>query len=783
MLLNRLSLILLLTPAALMPSGKPAKTLQQIRRELAAQRVAANNANDSSVPRPSTSYAIGDPAAHLPVPENKSKIPDSKQEGEREDRKEPEQPRKQSAQITEEKKPLAKPTQREEQKECEEAILRHAQDDRVERKKPKPEEAKEQEKNNLPQSLVDLQKLSPEEFRAYLAGLRSNAAELLQKIVGELPDEFLAQQQQPVTRQMIVALVGREIDRLLDVIDDSISSDPLFNAVDSQDIQDIAQFFQQHPDSINKRDRRRLTLINPKSLMQLFNKTLAIFKKVRPGLITGAIPIASRLDVAVDSLNSHEWQTLRELFLFIFDWFANSHNGFTPLMRFAAANHTAGVELCIAKKADLYAKVALCPWMVDRTIKINIKQLMSLLFKDAINVPSTYWNVGISNGARWLHRMVTRVYESSISEDGTAILSDTVLGKNREIRHGELISDLDALSLAAIGGHQETVALLTEALLDGFANKNDEEQQNCINSIYEAIHKLILYSDLISTDVADGLLEAMGIREKPTHDQYKAIVCNLIEAARIIYEIKVQIGNGAYYREKISKTFENAIKHGTTDMLQVIAESLADLSGSLSIQWLDLIQHSTCGEKLAVLFTVDAAPGSLIAQLREFMLTTTEHNQQLNPIFLNRLKEFIREQQSIKLQMDHMINPELPPVLSDLVRGYASAHHRQLPAEVIQRIFACWLQKETIMARLKELLNACMDLKLRRQSDQIYQVLLLHTTQPYTADTLAMSLEMLAQINPKTKIQYFGGPTEISILLQPIVNDIKKEIERLRSVI
>lgn len=90
-------------------------------------------------------------------------------------------------------------------------------------------------------------------------------------------------------------------------------------------------------------------------------------------------------------------------------------------------------------------------------------------------------------------------------------------------------------------------------------------------------------------------------------------------------------------------------------------------------------------------------------------------------------------------------------------------------------------RKQQLLSRLKELQDVAHSNKLAAMVKQVDFARELIQEQPYNANVLSIVVDALQAINGKAKIKYFGQTTDISFLLEPIIDTINRDIKRLRS--
>ncbi len=90
------------------------------------------------------------------------------------------------------------------------------------------------------------------------------------------------------------------------------------------------------------------------------------------------------------------------------------------------------------------------------------------------------------------------------------------------------------------------------------------------------------------------------------------------------------------------------------------------------------------------------------------------------------------------------------------------------------------LQRQTIMARLRELHEVAEENKIPRAATNAQNALVLLQAEAYTHDVLMSVQEFVNSINGNLKIRYVDQQTTLKTLLDPIKDDISREIRKLR---
>lgn len=477
--------------------------------------------------------------------------------------------------------------------------------------------------------------------------------------------------------------------------------------------------------------------------------------------------------------------------------------GFLPLHRAAAHGNTDIIKLLLNHRADAAPVCTLRPWMAPSHIVIDEQILEHHSFKD-------------------LTHPVTHATRTN--------LFDLIL-KNHNINY--LADNLDPLQLAAIAGHTEAVeALLAHITADLDEYSGEQAYKNVIRQIINPIYGLINHSNMERCPEVTPILNLMGIHEEPKYGNYPAIIKRLFKAIATILQLEDDGGYALDTDEGIRYLLRTIMLYGSEHVARAPAEAFAKTPVE-SIQWERptgqwdynkfppapvteswferLVRDTNCGEKVGILFSINADPKSAVWQLREGMLEYLQKNPKQNPEFLRRLKNYVEEERATARNMKE-VNKKLIPDLAAIVSAYAAPHpvskkvaawilaiDRQVPlayeekeqkerksdekkdsssasnAKLNQR------KQQELLARLTELQNVIEQNKITGARLAALNVMQLVKTQPYTADVLRLTRELVSAINTTAKINYVESTTTLNFLLEPIKTDLAKEITRLAS--
>ncbi len=320
----------------------------------------------------------------------------------------------------------------------------------------------------------------------------------------------------------------------------------------------------------------------------------------------------------------------------------------------AATNNIRLLKLYL-KQIDMLAPIILCgpefdidrrpvSFFLDMHVQINARKLALHLFKGSIIRPS---RVSLNEGSVSL----TRAIEAGRLEIFTLLPGN-------------------ALSLAAILGHIEAV----EIFLD---TNNWFECSESLASISEAaLVYLLLWSDLVTEPAYEKIAEELLFQAKINHGNYPAI------ARRLLQELTRRVNSNFLPRRKsvyrkITGLLHMAMVHGSTDMLKLIAETFRNVpdahtnfaphANRIPLIPDDMAEDTVCGEKLGLLLSLNLDPISFAYQMTHKMTADAPRN----PRLLSRLKKFIRRRHTQREATRALMDPYLPPVLTEIVADYS----------------------------------------------------------------------------------------------------------------
>ncbi len=439
----------------------------------------------------------------------------------------------------------------------------------------------------------------------------------------------------------------------------------LFDTIDAQaPIEEIAKFFEKYPQCINARDKRRLFSIF-QSQQDVLNTVIQVFENINE-LNESRHRTWSDLNDATEQMTvtsgsgkkySHEEMQSRVDYQI---------HGLTPLMRASAQRNENLVELLLGKQADITATSDIAPWMVDDTHQINLINFSARLLRETFDSGSKFMPEGdlsLIKIFKWNDPLVTKFFRK-----------------------------FDALSCAILAGNSNIVEQLVKSLVA------KHEPELVAQIIRTALFKLTLCSDLKTADHAYPLFVALGIDE-PKRENYLAIAQKLTQAY-----IAIIPKNGQFHSEQskihlfsITKLLFEVMRYGSADLFAAIAREFAHYSlhwepqTDIHEQAQKFVEWHTCGEKLGILYSIDARDTSIVHHMRRSMLERVEDFAELpgeNPLenFIIRLRQFVHEHQ-IMPGVEAELNMHLPPVLAPIVRAYITLQHAPPPA-LCERILA-----------------------------------------------------------------------------------------------
>ncbi len=717
MLLKYLSFTLLLTPAALLPSGKPAKTLREIRAEIAAERAAANT-NNVQLPR-SSSYAIGGPAAHRPMPAS------SQQNDQKEEEKKQENFARPLPTV-----PNAPDTRRV----TESTAIGELR-------------AKAQQEQKLPESPntarpVEQEHKEGKEGRNQSQQVQSRSEKELQALIDEVPELFYY----------------------------SKKSGPLFDAFDQNDLEGIKACLTS-PFDVDDHDLRMLI---PYIIRQaeLTDAEVAEIKNAWPELL-------NKIEQIDPTLPNHERrQTCEKIIGDIarkikpLQLLLDLHNdlaasGFNLLMKAAAAGKNEIVNQSLhANFQPRRGWEALVgrplSWMAARNATINERELVLHLTKDRRAKPDHIAS-----------------YKRCVSL--ATILDPEALKKKHPIL--QLVGNMDALQLAALGAHTDIIATLIDELCLR-AHREHVRRVGLGNPehyvgeyIHSALQRLIYWSDVIETNLADELFTVIGISAKPNMLQYEATAAQLIQALLQTKDTDQRYYTGNF-NTRLRALLEHIMQYGSNEVFHAIASSLASVT-TTEINWDEqalkkILEQTLNGEKLTILLGITAPKDSIIQIFRDALLNVVEKNPLSYSEYVERARNYIVCREKI----ENEIGNNLLPDLANIVQGYVQAP--QLPtAEIRQRVLGIEPKKKILILRLQEL---TIFSTLPRSAIQVREMINLLKEQPYTPDVLKLIIDLLNDIkaNARTEsiqsVNRYDFPS-FSAQMDSIREQLQSEIE------
>ncbi len=292
-----------------------------------------------------------------------------------------------------------------------------------------------------------------------------------------------------------------------------------------------------------------------------------------------------------------------------------------------------------------------------------------------------------------------------------------------------LLAASDALSQAIISGHVEVVdallnTLITELdalILDtepiGFSSRPRATQ---VNEIYlprlrELLDVLLVYSTIAHSSekcqkAAAEIYNHIGLKTIPQYENYPTIARKLVRAFIHVAQIAEQywwpekceqwaihakepwrcnvdfLRNRSPLAENLEALLRYAMKHGSIEIFQIIAEEMADIKSDPRNgvhqptdprhydQFELMARDAVNGEKLGILLSLNAHAESAPHMLAMGMLSRVEKN----PRLLSRLKKYIRRYQKTDALINTQASGHLLPVLAPCVAHYV--HY--MPADI-----------------------------------------------------------------------------------------------------
>ncbi len=139
-----------------------------------------------------------------------------------------------------------------------------------------------------------------------------------------------------------------------------------------------------------------------------------------------------------------------------------------------------------------------------------------------------------------------------------------------------------------------------------------------------------------------------------------------------------------------------------------------------------------------------------------------------------------QEVQTRRFASEHIQEEELKQIIEEHKRKQKEKEENascETVAELLEQETA--QHKQQLVDRLTELREVTDKNKLPQISKQIQQAINFVDEQPYTADVLKLTMEMLKQVNKATNIKYRNRSTKISDLLKPIISTMDRDIKIL----
>ncbi len=318
--------------------------------------------------------------------------------------------------------------------------------------------------------------------------------------------------------------------------------------------------------------------------------------------------------------------------------------GFTPLMRAVARGDTDQAKICLPYWRFCGENGGVLASMVDQEARINARAVAAIIYRYVIQEPVIY---GID-----------------------VPLADAI--QDRGI--GSLFDDMhiQPMSLAARAGNIEMFDLLD---VEPIVHTRLIKRFDCIIG---ALTSLIVYSELALTKCAEPIFKAMGIIN-PKPKNYGVIGRKLMQNLLTLFknpesmtrEFECAVRDAGYYYSGRMGILAHSLRFGSSEMLNIVASNMAHIphndreKNNLSFLALGIVS----GEKLGMLFFIDADKDSPVFMLRNSLLERIRDNSTLLMRLQRYMKEAVDDQQNIP-ELQNRLNRHLIPVLSSIVTDY-----------------------------------------------------------------------------------------------------------------
>ncbi len=322
-----------------------------------------------------------------------------------------------------------------------------------------------------------------------------------------------------------------------------------------------------------------------------------------------------------------------------FQW----RGGFTPLMRAVARGHMEQAKIFLPHWINCNS-TPLHSGMIDQEIRINVQTMAALLYRYQRKQPDC---------------VRARKFEVDIPLAKVLHESEYKPGRFGLTR---LLNSIRPMDLAALAGNSEMVDLLLNDLSKKVGGKF--RLKDLILSITHPLITLIVFSELAQTKFAEPVFKAMGII-KPKPENYGAIARKLMQALAVLYlkEPEVDLSDSAQRMDILRQT----LLFGSTEMLNVVASNMAHI-GTKRDQ-AELVNELVSGEKLGMLFLINADQDSIVSKLRNGLLSHAPSNHKLLMRLQRYMQEAMQDQRNIP-RLHNQLTRHLIPVLSSIVTGY-----------------------------------------------------------------------------------------------------------------
>ncbi len=284
------------------------------------------------------------------------------------------------------------------------------------------------------------------------------------------------------------------------------------------------------------------------------------------------------------------------------------------------------------------------------------------------------------------------------------------LAEANDLNYGlhNLFNNQQPLSVASMAGRIEIVETMLSAMLAAIDTAPALDTDKILRGGIDILNhtegslralldcSVIVQSSAKCKNAAQVLFKRFGITNIPQYRNYPLIARKLMRAFIFLAAREeqewIQKEKDKLIEQSIAPRFAllfvkqsplfyalksiltHAMRRGTTEMLQIIAEEAANIPRDGN--WFDLhrknrfeqaVSGTVNGEKLGILLSINAHPGSIPYQLGMGMLSHVEKN----PRLLERLKDYVRRCRTADTTIQANLREHIPAVLAPCIANYA----------------------------------------------------------------------------------------------------------------